>query len=317
MQPLGVEFQIIQRYFEKHARYDASVALGIGDDCALIVPTPGTWQAISVDTSIAGRHFPEDAPAYDIAYRALNVSLSDLAAMGATPRWFTLAISLPEVDEPWLQAFSQGLFQAATNANVQLIGGDTTRGALSITIQVQGELPMGKALKRSGAKAGDYIYVSGCLGDGGAGLAVYQHKIPHHEALLTAYLRPEPELALGQKLLAQASSCIDISDGLLADLGHILRASQVGAEIDVQQLPLSAAMSGSFNKEQALQLALTAGDDYKLCFTSAFAVDELAMENVFCIGRIVAGSELQLKNLPDTVQLATCGFDHFYEKPAV
>lgn len=313
MQPLGVEFQIIRQYFERHARYDASVALGIGDDCALIQPTPGLLQAISVDTSIAGRHFPEDAVAFDIAYRSLNVSLSDLAAMGATARWFTLAISLPEIDRAWLEQFSQGLFAAAFNAGVQLLGGDTTKGQLAITIQVQGEVAAGKALLRSGAKVGDFIYVSGCLGDAGAGLAVYRKTLPASAYLLNAYLRPEPQLQLGLKLIDKANSCIDVSDGLLADLGHILRASGVGAEIDLAAIPLSQAMLAVVDREQALELALTAGDDYKLCFTSALSPQELDIDGMYCIGRIITEPQLHLANRPAGLQLQQAGFDHFHD----
>ena len=313
MQPVGVEFQIIRQYFERHACYDASVALGIGDDCALIQPTPGLLQAISVDTSIAGRHFPDDASACDIAYRSLTVSLSDLAAMGATARWFTLAISLPEIDRAWLDQFSQGLFAAAQNAGVQLVGGDTTKGPLAITIQVQGEVPMGKALLRSGAKANDHVYVSGCLGDAGAGLAVYRKTLPANAALLQAYLRPEPELQLGLQLPGKASSCIDVSDGLLADLSHILRASGVGAEIDLAAIPLSQALLAVMDREQALELALTAGDDYRLCFTSALSPQELGIQGMYCIGRIITEPQLRLANQPPGLQLERTGFDHFHD----
>jgi len=313
MKSAGGEFHIIREYFERHAQYDDSVALGIGDDCALIIPTPNTQQAISVDTSIAGRHFPEDANPFDIAYRSLNVSLSDLAAMGARPRWFTLALSLPSINIDWLAGFSKGLFQAASNAGVQLIGGDTTKGALSITIQVQGELPVGEALKRSGAKLGDTIYVSRSLGDAGAGLAIYQKKMPVNEQLLTAYLRPEPELVLGQQLISKANSAIDISDGLLADLGHIASASKVAAEVDIEKIPISPALLSLFDKNAAISLALSAGDDYCLCFTSPLTLEELALDNVYAIGRIVSGEGVHLINMPEGLQLTQTGFDHFNE----
>jgi thiamine-monophosphate kinase len=311
MQKPGVEFQIIQQYFESHAGVDKSIALGIGDDCALIIPTTNTYQVISVDTSIADRHFPNDADAYDIAYRALNVSLSDLAAMGAKAKWFTLAISLPEYNALWLSRFSQGLFQAAHNAGVHLIGGDTTKGSLTITVQVQGELPIGKALQRNNAKVGDYIYVSGYLGNAGAGLLVYQKQLAANNTLLTDYLKPEPELVLGEKLLNIANSCIDISDGLLADLSHILRASNVGAEIDLAHIPLSDELLSAVDNKQALQLALQAGDDYKLCFTSAISPEQLTLEGVFCIGCITENTELTFKNKPYNFEITTTGFDHF------
>ena len=312
----GREFQLIQQYFEQQARYDDSVALGIGDDCALITSTSNTHQAISVDTSIAGVHFPEDASSFDIAYRALNISLSDLAAMGADARWFTLALTLPDVNNDWLAGFSRGLFQAAQNANVQLIGGDTTRGPLSITVQVQGEVPIGEALKRSGAKVGDFIYVSGALGDAGAGLAVYQSGVPTSDAdkqLLKAYLRPEPHLIIGVSLRKLASSCIDISDGLLADLSHVLRASSVGAEIDIQKIPLSDFMHSYTDVNRALFLALTAGDDYQLCYTSELAPDVIDLDSCFCIGKIIADQELRLINQPADFKIDSSGYDHFYE----
>ena len=313
MQSPGLEFQIIQQFFAGHARYDASVSCGIGDDAAVIVPTLGMSQVISVDTSIAGRHFPEDADAFDVACRALNVSLSDLAAMGAKARWFTLAISLPQVDKSWLDRFTQGLFFAASRADVQLIGGDTTKGPLVITIQVQGEIPAGKALLRSGAKSGDYIYVSGYLGDAGAGLAVYRGNLPHNEVLLQAYLHPEPELSLGLQLREKANSCIDVSDGLLADLAHILRASNVGAEVDLDRVPLSSALLDTVEHMQALKLALTAGDDYKLCFTSALSPQDLDIKSMHCIGRITENPELVLLNKPEGLEIMQSGFDHFYE----
>lgn len=312
----GREFEMIRRYFQQPARYDRSVVLGIGDDCALLAATPDSLQAISVDTSIAGVHFPADADPFDIAYRALNVSLSDLAAMGAEARWFTLALTLPAINDDWLAGFSRGLFQAADNARVQLIGGDTTRGPLSITIQVQGEVPPGRALLRSGARIGDYIYVSGFLGDAGGGLAASLGQLPATAAtaaLLQAYLRPEPRLALGIVLRGIATSCIDISDGLLADLGHILECSRAGAEVDLDRLPLSPALLATFNRNKALELALTAGDDYQLCFTSPLGADALPVNGMHCIGRIVAGNDLRLSNRPADCQLETTGFDHFHD----
>jgi len=313
----GSEFQIIQQYFERYAKYDSSVALGIGDDCALINATVNTHQAISVDTSIGGVHFPEDAPAYDIAYRALNVSLSDLAAMGAYARWFTLALTLPDLDHEWLTGFSQGLFQAADNAGVQLIGGDTTRGgSLSITVQVQGEVPAGQALKRMGAKAGDYIYVSGTLGNAGAGLAAYQNDLVSSDSnhpLIQSYLRPEPCLNIGVSLRHLASSCIDVSDGLLADLNHILKASSVGAEIDLNKIPLSDALLAAVDTNEALSLALTAGDDYQLCFTSWLAPDVIDLDNSYCIGKITANREIKLVNQPLGFKVNESGYDHFHE----
>ena len=278
------EFDLIRRYFHRPQAGKSGVTLGIGDDCALLAPTPGLLQAISVDTSIAGVHFPPDANPADIGFRALTVSLSDL--------------------------------DAAEKAVVVLVGGDTTRGPLSITVQVQGEVPAGQALLRSGAKEGDYLYVSCTLGDAGAGLAVYQKHLEagaHTNHLLQAYLRPEPELATGIALRGIASSCIDISDGLLADLGHILESSAVGAEIDLAAIPLSAALLACYEKTRALELALTAGDDYRLCFSAPLPPDSLPVPGMHCFGRITAKKGIAFRNRPAHLNISQRGFDHFHE----
>lgn len=309
------EFHLIQTYFKHYAQYDDSVALGIGDDCALINTSANTEQAISVDTSIIGRHFPADADPYYIACRALNSSLSDLAAMGARARWFTLAISLPTMDDAWLAAFSKGLFAAANKAGAQLIGGDTTKSdTLTITVQVQGEVAKGTALLRSGAQIGDTVYVSGELGNAAAGLALYQQGI-RQGRLYEAYINPQPQLVLGQQLLGHANSCIDISDGLLADLSHILKASQCAAKIDANKLPLAKEVLDQFSQQQATLWALSGGDDYQLCFTSAHNPEQLKAQGIkaHAIGEIVAGTGYTVENLSDDIQLQQRGFDHFYE----
>lgn len=325
MKTLSPEFQIIQDYFDiqASAQLHHNVHLGIGDDCAILSPAADKQLCISVDTSIANRHFPADAPAFDIAYRALNVALSDLAAMGASPLWFTLAISLNAFEPQWLQAFSAGLFSAASQANVTLIGGDTTKvpttAPLSITVQVHGEVETGKALTRAAAKVGDNLYVTGQLGDAGAGLAAYQkhvHFHPEAEAkVLAAYLRPKPQLDAGLALINKAHACIDISDGLLSDLSHILRASKVGAQIDLSNIPLSSALLQHYSINQALALALSAGDDYQLCFSSPHSMEELGLDNLHLIGSIIEKNTLDFVNTPanfDVNNLNT-GFDHFYE----
>ena len=313
----SAEFQIIDEFFERQAsqHQPASVIVGIGDDCAVLAPNANAEQVISVDTSIAGRHFPEDAAAYDIAYRSLNVALSDLAAMGAKPCWFTLALSLNHHDKNWLQDFSKGLFEAASHANIALIGGDTTKvpenAPLSITVQVHGEVPFGKALLRQGAKVGDKLYVSNCLGDAAAGLLCYQQGL-HYPDLLRAYLRPEPQITLGLHLQDHAHSCIDISDGLLADLGHILQRSGIGAEIDLQSIPLSESLLSYCDRKKALGLALSGGDDYQLLFSSDQVI---SMDNVTVIGRIIDKTGIHLLNDDDNISqtLSMTGFDHFYE----
>lgn len=311
---MSPEFQLIYDYFQQAPKANSGVLLGIGDDCALVAATADCAQAISIDTSIADRHFPSDADAYLIGARALTISLSDLAAMGARPRWFTLALSLPSIDPAWLNAFSKGLFDAAKQADITLIGGDTTQSPiLSISIQVQGEVDAKRALKRSGASIGDAIYVSGDLGLAAAGLFNYQQGL-QLEPFYSAYLNPQAQLDLGQRLLGLATSCIDISDGLLADLNHILQASGCGAVIDCQLLPIQSLLS-TFNQQQALQWALSGGDDYQLCFTSPFSEQQLAEKNISAIkiGEIVAGKGYTLNNLPESITLAKQGFDHFYE----
>jgi thiamine-monophosphate kinase len=217
---------------------------------------------------VAGVHFPDSATAEAIGHKLLAVNLSDLAAMGAVPRWASLALTLPEVDEDWLNGFCQGLFGLAAAHNVALVGGDTTRGPLTLSITLHGLVPEGQALRRDGARAGDAIYVSGCLGD--AGLAL-QHELGHLNVpsiaeILPRLHRPMPRIALGQALRGLASAAIDISDGLLADLGHILEATGVGARLELQALPLSAAVQSITGKGD-WSLPLAAGDDYELCFT--------------------------------------------------
>lgn len=263
------EFELIDRYFTGIGPGDEAVALGIGDDCALFDCRPGEQLAISVDTLVAGVHFPAAADAYRIAQRALRVNLSDLAAMGARPFAFTLALTLPAADETWLAAFSRGLRDAAQAFGITLIGGNTTRGRdCVINIQVMGGVPAGAALLRSGARPGDAVLVSGCLGDARAALPLLEADSAALDAgqryLLDRYFQPEPRVALGVALRGIASAAIDISDGLAADLGHILAASDVGAVIDPALLPLSPALRGG---DRAREFALHGGDDYELCCT--------------------------------------------------
>lgn len=261
------EFDIIRDYFAG-APTSQSVELGIGDDCALLQPPPGSILATSVDTLVAGRHFPEGADAAKVASRALRVNLSDLAAMGAKPLWFTLALTLPSADRKWLERFSRGLLETAREYGISLVGGDTTAGPLSITVQVTGHAQ--KPLRRDGAGAGDAVYVSGPLGAAAAALPVVlgETKVDSElrQAAEAAFYWPEPQLQLAQSIAPLATAAIDISDGLLADLGHICRASGVSAELDIEALPV-AALARELAPEQARELAATGGDDYQLCFT--------------------------------------------------
>ncbi len=266
------EFELIREYFN-WSSLPAAVRVGVGDDAAVLQMPLDSELVISVDTFNAGVHFPLETTAHAIGHKALAVNLSDLAAMGADPAWFTLAISLPQADRTWVSAFSQGMQSLAQQHGIFLIGGDTTRGALSITIQVMGFTPPGQALLRSGARHGDVICVSGTLGDAAAGLAIVQQRLAaavfptDGAAYCVQRLNyPTPRLALGHILRGRATACMDISDGLLADLGHILQASQVGARLHHACIPVSPALH-ALPLDERLKFALTGGDDYELLFT--------------------------------------------------
>lgn len=268
------EFDLIRRYFnwpQQDQTIDQALIVGNGDDAAVVSLTPDEALVVSVDTSIAGVHFPEDTPAYAIGHKSLAVNLSDMAAMGAKPRWFTLALTLPEADHVWLQGFSSGLRKLANMHKVSLIGGDTTRGPLSITIQIMGTVPKNNAaLRRNGAKSGDLICVTGTLGDAAAGLACIQNRltIPHiaQDYCIERLNCPSPRITFGEKLRDYAHSCIDVSDGLLADLQHILDQSKVSATLRPENLPFSSALN-TLPVEQKTELAMTGGDDYELLFS--------------------------------------------------
>lgn len=279
------EFELIERFFNRGLVQRADVILGIGDDGAILTVPSGHELVVTIDTLVAGVHFPLTTSPADIGYKALAVNLSDLAAMGATPAWFTLAITLPENNPEWLTAFCAGMFSLAREHNIQLVGGDTTRGPLTITIQAHGFVPTGTALRRGGAQPGDGIYVTGTLGDAGIGLLSAQARIDLAQPLLEFFTsrlnRPSPRMLIGQQLRGVASACIDISDGLCADLGHILERSGVGACIELGKLPLSSALKrcaddllprnlfGDSSPPWSVRYdyVLAAGDDYELCFT--------------------------------------------------
>ncbi|WP_262287830.1 thiamine-phosphate kinase [Pantoea sp. Marseille-Q5743] len=321
------EFELIARYFNRRTRSRRDVELGIGDDCALLSVPEKQTLAISTDTLVAGVHFLRDIHPADLGYKALAVNLSDLAAMGADPAWLTLALTLPQVDESWLSAFSESLFELLEYYDMQLVGGDTTRGPLSLTLAIHGLVPQGRALKRSGAKPGDWIYVTGTLGDSAAGLALLQHHCrisdpAVHEALIKRHLRPMPRILQGQALRSLASSTVDLSDGLISDLGHVLKASGCGARLNLDALPLSAALRDHFEPDQVLRWALSGGEDYELCFTVPevnrgaldVALGHLGVPYT-CIGQMAPESEglLLLENgKPATFRHK--GFDHFDAK---
>ncbi len=318
------EFSLIARYFDRvrSARFD--VETGIGDDCALLnIPEKQTL-AISTDTLVSGIHFLPDIDPADLAYKALAVNVSDLAAMGADPAWLTLALTLPSVDERWLEAFSDSLFQQLDYYDMQLIGGDTTKGPLSMTLGIHGYVPVGRALKRSGAKPGDWIYVTGTPGDSAAGLAILQNRLTVSDEtdntyLVKRHLRPTPRILQGQALRDLASSAIDLSDGLVSDLGHILKASECGARIDLDALPYSEAMQRHVDGEQAMRWALSGGEDYELCFTvpelNRGALD-VALGHLgvpfTCIGQMSADVDgMHFQRGGDVVTFDYKGFDHF------
>jgi thiamine-monophosphate kinase len=345
-QPVG-EFDLIERYFQRPARALAAKAangvhVGIGDDCALIQAAPGMQTAISTDMLVAGRHFFADADPRGLGHKALAVNLSDLAACGAVPLAFTLALSLPSVDEPWLAGFSAGLLALAIEHGCALVGGDTTQGPLNICITVIGEVPAGQALLRSGARAGDDIYVSGHLGDARLALDVLQDRqavVGHWTTAAQASLlaacrgrleRPSPRIALGLALRGVANSAMDISDGLLGDLGHLLQASQVGAQVDVDIATSLIAACGhpSWGKHsisiedwqiRRRTWALAGGDDYELLFTAPVqaraavtAAAEATGTRVTRIGQIEAQPGLRLMDAQGRPVANTfASFDHF------
>ena len=316
------EFDIIRQYFIlENTRAD--VVLGIGDDAA-ILNVPENHELIqSVDTLVAGVHFPIETSAEDIAYKALAVNLSDMAAMGAEPAWFTLAITLPNDDEAWLKKFSESLSSIAKKYNVQLVGGDTTHGPLCISITINGFVEKGEALTRSNAQVGDKIYVSGNIGDAALALAAWQGQclltVDSATYLNTRLNRPTPQVELGLLLREYASSCIDISDGLLADLSHITLASNVGAKINFEDIPLSKELHSNLTDEELIiSLALSGGDDYELCFTltkeKQSEFDNAVLEHgisVSCIGEIESKSGVRCFLNNKEVKLQELGFQHF------
>lgn len=265
------ETELIAKFFRSCGAQRRDVVLGVGDDAALLECAPGTQLVAATDTLVAGVHFPLTVPAAAIGHRALAVNLSDLAAMGARPAWALLALTLPEADEHWLGEFAAGLGSLARAHGVALVGGDTTRGPLCVSLQLLGHVPSGQALTRGGGRAGDLLFVSGTPGDAGAGLKLEQGTLsapPEAAAYLRErFLLPTPRVALGERLRGLASACIDVSDGLLGDAAKVAAASGTGLEIQFAELPVSRPLVQTLGNDAARELALTAGDDYELCFT--------------------------------------------------
>jgi thiamine-monophosphate kinase len=260
------EFDLIREYFT-WPTVENSIILGVGDDSAICDIESGYQLVTSIDTLIEGVHFPESTSPADIAHKALAVNLSDIAAMGALPKHFTLALTVPKIDQAWLKDFSQSLKKLSEQFGVSLIGGDTTKGPLSITISIIGWVESGKALRRSGAQIGDGIYVSNTIGDAAFALLQLNNNNSPIKDCLNKLNRPTPQVNLGRELLGVGSACIDISDGLEQDLSHILKASSVGAKIEVGKIPLSKVLADYVKKHNDWSLVLNGGDDYELCFT--------------------------------------------------
>ncbi len=309
------EFELIRRYFERPA---PSALLGVGDDAALLRVNQNKVLAVSTDMLVCGTHFFPDADPYSLGHKTLAVNLSDMAAMGAIPRWATLSIALPEADEAWLEKFSAGFFSLADIHDVALVGGDTTRGPLNLCVTIMGEVDAASALKRSGAKAGDEIWVSGRLGDAALALSHLKGNVvlsnEEYASCSDALHRPQPRVALGLELPGIATSAIDISDGLLSDLGHVLAASGVGAVIDFRSIPVSRVMLKYIGLDAAKRCVLSGGDDYELCFTAPASrhSDVLALDMpLACIGRIVEGSGCVVMEGETRLLVESGGYDHF------
>ena len=317
------EFEIIDEFLAIKAKNRKDVIQGVGDDCALLKVPRGQRLAVSMDTLIGDVHFLSDSDPADIAHKAIAVNLSDLAAAGAEPAWITLSISMPSFDKAWLESFHKGLTKMVDYFGIQIIGGDTCKGPLSITIQAHGFVPEQVFCRRNTAKAGDLICVTGNLGDAALGLKVAQGELQvtspeHKKYLLDKYYKPYPQVAAGLALRNRATSGIDISDGLLADIAHISQASEVGALLRWERIPLSEAAKSAVDKKQLMKSALSGGDDYELCFT--VKEDELeatiqALETVgsTCvpIGRMTGKPGVRVLDEDEEVDVENFGFQHF------
>ncbi len=322
------EFDVIKHYFTRPPS-QPSVVKAVGDDCAVLSPSSGKQLVMSMDTLVSGRHFPASATPYQIATRALCTSLSDLAAMGAKPLYFTLGLTLPDISEPWLRSFSEGLFSIAEAFGIDLVGGDTTQGPLTITVQVHGEVDFGKGLMRHQAQVGDTVFVTGSVGDGAAALALLQGELSvgaeAETYLIDRFYAPQPQLIVGQQLIGVANAAIDVSDGLLADVEHIAKASRVNIMLNVEKLPIAACLQTVDNRQYEAW-ALSGGDDYQLLFT--VSQDKLPQVNALIQQQVISATAIgQVNAMPSDLlaagQWVTCslngkpynyktkGYDHF------
>lgn len=314
------EFDLIARYFTRVPR---RAVLGVGDDAALVRVRPGMELAVSTDMFVSGTHFLPEADPRWLGHKALAVNVSDMAAMGADPRWAVLSLSLPRADAAWLRKFSRGLFDLADTFGIDLIGGDTTRGPLNVCVTIFGEVPNGKALRRDGARAGDDVWVSGDLGSAAIGLAHLQGRVRLPGAAAARCVRalemPQPRVALGQRLRGIASAALDVSDGLLGDLGHICERSALGADIELERVPRSPDLERLRDADFVHAAVLSGGDDYELCFTASprvrRRVESLGKRlgtRLTRIGRMRAGREVRvLRSDGSPYRTRKRGFDHF------
>ncbi|WHL18341.1 thiamine-phosphate kinase [Stenotrophomonas acidaminiphila] len=319
------EFALIER-IARRTRARADIVLGIGDDAALLQPAPGQQLAVTADTLNAGVHFPAESAPADVGWKALAANLSDLAAMGAVPAWCTLSLSLPQAEGDWLDAFADGLFALADASGIAVVGGDTTRGPLSISITAMGQVPAAQALRRDGARVGDDIWVSGHPGEAAGALRLWQQgrldvrgvvADAAHERLRQRLQRPMPRVSLGLALRTCAHAAADVSDGLLADLGHIASRSGVAAVLQADAVPLSAALRTALGDAAALDCALRGGDDYELCFTAAperrQAVQALAADLALPLARIGVIAEGRGVHCEGDAGAGRSGYRHFAE----
>jgi thiamine-monophosphate kinase len=313
------EFSLIEKYFKRSI---AQTDLGVGDDAALIGVAQGCQLAISSDMLVVGTHFFEDCEPNNIGWKSLAVNVSDMAAMGANPKWVTLALALPDANEAWLAEFSRGFFDCAHAFNIDLVGGDTTYGPLNICVTIMGEIDAGKGLLRSGAKAGDDIWVSGLIGSAALGLQYLLKNIEltkqEQETCLHALHMPQPRAKLGLALSGLANSCIDISDGLLADLGHILAKSKLGAEVYLEKVPCLPTIKPRLQEEEVKQAILAGGDDYELCFTAPSkerhkieTLSEHLNLPLTCIGKTTEAGDMNVFYEQELLSLKKFGYDHF------
>jgi thiamine-monophosphate kinase len=317
---MSSEFDLIRRHFTRPAK---SAALGVGDDCALVQAPTGLALAVTTDMLCEGTHFLPGADAQLLGHKTLAVNLSDLAAMGADPRWCTLALALPDADESWIAAFARGFFALAERHGIELIGGDTTRGPRNLCVTAFGTLPKGYALRRDGAQAGDDLWVSGATGEAALGLAHLRGRIAlepaHRDACLARMHAPEPRIALGRRLRNVATAAIDISDGLAADVGHICERSKLAATIELAAVPRAPALAACTDEALAAACLLAGGDDYELAFTAppdardaVIAAGAAAGVAVTRIGAMAAGTGVTVRDAAGApVRLAQTGYDHF------